>query len=298
MRDDLKYVHGMIWQAGGLPQIDKSIQLIEEHLTKEHLTADGKIFTTKNERLSQWKPEGEDLYNLVIKVFTTALTSDYLTYQAAIGQHSNSIPMNNEIDRVKTMAEVIAMMCIADLIDIHSASGEYHQIIPRLTLENIPFTDRHGTVYSRPQPVVSNWDPEQGNMILGGGIKFHEDCICLDYINKMNSIPMILNKEFLCKYPEEHKESYIKEDDDILDIQKKEELWGNYVCESKRRYAQALTFSNRLYLNHKPDTRGRYYAVGYYISSQNSSYKKASLQFANKEYLDDSIAIPKEKIKA
>lgn len=298
MRDNLKYVHDKLKQVGSLPQINKSIELIQEHLTKEHLTANGEPFVSKNNRLSQWKPTKEELYNLIVAVFTTALTSDYLTYQAAIGKHNNMIPIEDDMDRIKTMAEVVAMLCIADLIDIHSTPGEYHQIIPRLTLDNIPFVDRHGTVYDRPQRVESNWDPEQGNMILGGNLKYHDDCICLDYINKMNSIPMQLNRKFLCKYKEEHKTKYIKETDTEVDIQRKEELWGKYTCESKKRYAQALTFSNKLYLNHKPDTRGRYYAVGYYISSQGSSYKKAALQFANKEYLDDSVAFPKEKIKA
>ena len=298
MREDVKYVHDMVQQAGGLLQIDKAILLIQEHLDKTHLNGKGELFVSKNYRLSLWKPSKEEVYKLIIEVFTTTLTHDYLTYQALVGKHHHSIPMDNPLDQIKTMAEVIAMLCIADLIDIIRSPGEYHQIKPRLVLKDIPLTDRHGTVYHRPQPVESNYDPEQGNMILGGRLNYHEESICLDYINKMNRIPMALNKEFLLKYPEEPKKPFTNSPDTVtgesgMTAEEKAELWQCYAHDCRKRYAHALVCSDKLYLNHKPDTRGRMYAVGYYISTQGSSYKKASLQFANKEYLDDTIAFPK-----
>lgn len=287
MKEDVKFVHEMIQQVGGLAQIDRSIKLIQQHLNKEHVNGKGEPFISKNNRLAQWKPSHEELYRLVLEVFTTTLTHDYLTYQAIVGMHCNRIPIDNMLDQIKTMAEVIAMLCIADLIDIIRSPGEYHRIVPRLKLEGIPFVDKHGTVYHRPQPVKSNYDPEQGSMLLGGRLNHHEDKICLDYINKMNSIPMVLNKEFLLKYPEEPKK------ESTVDTPEKKELWDVYTNQCRKKYAHALVCSNKLYLNHKPDTRGRMYAVGYYISSQGSSYKKAALQFAKKEYLNDSIAFPK-----
>ena len=290
MKADEKYVHMKINEAGGLSQINKSIELIQEHLTKEHLTAKGEPFVSKNYRLSLWKPDYKELYNLVVSIFTTALTTDYLTYQAVVGKHNHVLPMEKTIDRVKTMAEVVAMLCLADLIDINSTRGKYHTITPCLVLKNIPFTDKHGTVYDRPQPVESNHDLEQGNMILGGKLNYHNGNICLDHINRMNKIPMALNKEFLIKYPEEPKS------DSVIDTPEKKALWQHYSKESKKRYAHALTSAEKLYLNHKPDTRGRVYAVGYYINPQGSGYQKAMLQFANKEHLDNSVAFPKNNL--
>jgi hypothetical protein len=292
MREDIRYVHEKIRQSGGLPQINKAIELIQEHLSKEHLTTNGNVFTKKNYRLSLWKPTEDELYNLIVAMFTTALTTDYLTYQAMVGFHNESIPMENTIDRVQTIAEVTALICIANLIDIHSIQGEYHKITPCLVLKNIPFTDRHGTVYSKPQPVKKNWDEEQGNMILGGKIKHHKDKICLDHINRMNKIPMSLNKEFILEYPEEPKEEFT--DSSItrkgkpgMSAIEKQEVWDRYTEECKQRYTHALITTNKLYLNHKPDTRGRIYTTGYYIDTQGSSYKKASIELYNKEYLND-----------
>ena len=108
MRADDKYVHEKIQQAGGLKQINKSIELIQEHLTKEHLTAKGEPFVAKNYRLSLWRPDHDELYNLVVSMFTTALTTDYLTYQEIVGIHKDKLPMSKTIDRAKTIAEVTA----------------------------------------------------------------------------------------------------------------------------------------------------------------------------------------------
>jgi len=161
-----------------------------------------------------------------------------------------------------------------------------------MILRNIPFTDSHGTVYNRPQLVESNWDEEQGRMLLGNRLNYHTDNICLDHINRMNSIPLSLNKEFLIKFPEEPKEEFedssmTKDGNPGMTAGEKRELWRKYTEEGKLKYAQALTFSDRVYLNHKPDTRGRTYASGYYINTQGSSYKKASIELYHKEKLND-----------
>lgn len=279
MRVDVKYVHNKINQAGGLPQIHKAVSLIQNHVSEKHLTSKNEIFTTKNQRLACWKPNQEDIYNLVVSMFTTALTSEYLTYQAMVSIYQSNLPMTKTADRVKTVAEVVAMLCLADLIDINSVRGEYHTITASLKLKNIPTTDKHGTIYEHAQPVESNHDPEQGRMILGGKVKYHDGNICLDHINRLNKIPLQLNKEFLLKYPEEPKKKIKEGEHD------KQEVWDTYKSVSRRKYAYALAMKQPVFINHKSCSRGRCYAVGYYINYQGTSYKKASLQFANKEYL-------------
>jgi hypothetical protein len=294
------YVHDKIKKAGGLPQINETVKLILEHLNKTHLTGKGEPFTKKNYRLSLWQPTEEKLYNLVVSIFTTTLTSEYNTYQSVVGKHSDAIPMDKTIDRVQTMAEVIAMMCIADLINIRSTKGEQHIIDSCMNLKGIPETDKHGTVYHRPQPVESNHDPVQGNMILGSKLNYHENNICLDHINKINSIPLCLNKEFLLKYPEEPVKPFknsplTKEGKPGMTKEEKECQWGKWKSESMCKWAKALVKSDRLFVNHKPDSRGRDYVCGYYINYQGNSYKKVMVELANKEKLNNLIPYPKER---
>ena len=285
MRDDEKYVHKMIQEAGGVSQIDDAVVLIQDYLI-------GSYYASKDQRLMDWNPTSKDIYNLIVSVFTVTLTTEYLTYQALMGMLNSKLPHSDVIDRVKTLAEVVALIHKAGLIEIKGTQGEYFMITPCLLLEGIPFVDNHATVYDRPQPVESNRDVDQGSMLLGGKLNHYEDDICLDHINRMNSIPMALNKEFLLKYPEEPKGEFTdspttKDGKPGMTATEKLQLWEKYVSDGKKRYAHALVTVDRVYLNHKYCTRGRTYAVGYYISTQGSSYKKASIQLANKEYLND-----------
>jgi len=294
MRDDVKYVHECIAEAGGLKQVKDSVDLVMEHLEKEHLTGKGEPFISKNHRLAKWKPSREQVYDLVVAMFTTALTSNYLTYQAMVGKHNGVMPHEETIDRVKTTAEVVACMCLADLIDINPTQGEYHTITPNFVIDGIPFVDHHNTVYNRPQRVTSNWDPEQGSMLLGGKLNHHEDRLALDHINKMNSIPMRLNRAFLLKYPEDREIKKYSNKRNLktpAEITEEKRLWGRYIQDARHKYAHALVTGDRLYLNYKFCTRGRTYAVGHYINTQGSSYKKASLELADKEYLDDILSM-------
>lgn len=274
MRDDEAFVHGKIQEVGGLTQIDNAVGLISNYLL-------GSYYESKNKRLAQWNPLREEIRNLVVAIFTVALTTEFLTYQALMGRLNNRLPMKDTLDRVKTLAEVTALVCKADLIDIKRTMKGYFVITPTLLLEGIPFVDRHATVYNRPQPVEGNWDMDQGSMLLGGPLNHHESEICLDHINRMNKIPMRLNEVFLLKYPEEPKS------EKAVNTPKKKQNWDSFVSTGKQKYAHALVKDKNIYLNHKYCTRGRTYATGYYISTQGSSYKKASIGLANKEKLND-----------
>lgn len=277
MRDDEAFVHESIQKAGGLIQVDNAIDLISAYLL-------GSYYESKNKRLAQWNPPKEEIRNLVVAIFTVALTTEFLTYQALVSRLNNSLPMKNTLDRIKTLAEITALVCQADLVDIERVmgkKGEYFVITPTLLLEGIPFVDRHATVYNRPQPVEGNWDMDQGSMLLGGPLNHHESNICLDHINRMNKIPMRLNEVFLLKYPEEPKS------EKTVNTPKKKQNWDSFVSIGKQKYAHALVKDKNIYLNHKYCTRGRTYATGYYISTQGSSFKKASIQLANKELLNN-----------
>jgi hypothetical protein len=277
MNDAEKFVKQVIEEAGGMVEIAEAIAAIQSYLT-------GTYYESKQKRLAEWTPSEEDLYKLIICVFTATLSGRYTTYQAMAGKLNKHIKMDSLIDRVKTISEVIAIISKTGLITIfRSGSGKYIMVGTEYTLgQPLPFVDKHATIYHRPQPVESNFDEEQGSMLLGGPLNHHEGFICLDHINKMNSIPLTLNKEFLVKYPEEPKK------EKSVDTIKKLELWELYVTKCKHKYAHMLAGKNKCFLNHKYCTRGRTYASGYCISTQGSSYKKAMIQLANKEYLHEN----------
>ncbi len=283
LREDEAYIKNEIESANGMPEITDAIARIWEYLGKEY-------YPSKTQRLKEWDPTEQEIYELVISIFTAVLVNGSLTYQALMGMLNYKIELDDVIDRVKILAEITAIISRTGLIDITKrGSGRYILISTEFQLDSdIPFVDKHGTVYHRAQPVEFNWDPEQGSMLLGGKMNHHEGNVCLDHINRMNKIPLTLNKEFLFKYKEEHKDTFIKKTDSDWNIIQKEKMWDQYVDNAKWKYIEALARDkNRIFINHKYCTRGRTYGVGYYINYQGSSFKKGSLQLVNKEYLNE-----------
>ena len=103
----------------------------------------------------------------------------------------------------------------------------------------------------------------------------HDGDICLDALNIVNSVQLQLDKDFLSSVEEEPTF-------DIKDPQQ-ETAWGDFKKASYRFYQLIAANGNRFYLTHKVDKRGRIYAHGYHITTQGSSFKKASIELAKEE---------------
>ena len=258
-----------------IPEIDKAIELIKEYKLKDY-------FPSKNKRLKEWEPSDNDLYEIVIAIVTLPITHDYVTYQMAVGLTEWRICVEANLDKIKIIAEIIALVNQIGLINIvRPGSGHSMYITTNYEIEQeIPLVDRHCTIYHRPQPVEDNYDPEQGSMILGGHINHHEEDICLEHINLMNQIPMELNYPFIIKYEEKPKKSAINNP-------QKEAQWKLYLKRAKQKYAEGLVKRSKIYLNHKYCTRGRCYTTGYFIDSQGNAFKKSAIELFNKEKVND-----------
>ena len=291
LRVDEKYLYDQLMEDGGMPEIDDAVRLIQEYRTKTYVSSKGNPLVNKNRYLGEWDPTEEDITEIVVSIFNAVLAHGRMTYQAICGMLNSKIVVEDLVDRVNIIASCTALVSKTGLVSIdYGISGEYIMIDTEYEMDDLLLVDRHGTIFHRPQLVESNMDDEQGSMILGGKLKFHNGNICLDHLNKMNQIPLCLNREFLMKFPETPKDGFLDEDDPEWKIRQKEDLWDLYVERSRDKMFEILsdktTHKNILYLNHKPCTRGRTYATGYYFSTQGGSFKKASLQLANKEYLN------------
>lgn len=266
------YVIAEIEKIGGLPEIPQAIELICEYLGKTY-------YPSKNRRLEQWHPDKGELFELVIGVFTIALSNKSLNYQAMAGMVAGRIGLDDHIESVLTAAEVLALIGRTGLIQItRTGSGNYIMFSTEYALENIPEPDRHEIQMDEIPVFTKNWHKDFGSRILGGRQNFHSHDICLDHINRMNAIPYQLNRKFLCKYEEAPTFT--------LDTREKREQWENFVRTSYRKYIEVTQKGNRFFLNHNYDKRGRCYAEGYHINTQGSSFKKAIVQLANEEIVE------------
>jgi len=266
------YVLQEINKLGGLPEIKESVNSICNYINKCY-------YPSKNRRLSLWNPDKGEIVELVIAIFTITLSNKSLTYQAIAGMVAGKIGLDNHTDQVKTAAEVIAIIASTGLITLtRKGSGVYIMINTTYSLEGIPEPSKH-EILMEPIPAYnSNYDETMGSRILGGKINHHEGDICLDHINRVNSIKYSLNKPFLRKYEEAPTFA--------LNTPEKRDQWELFIRTSYRKYIQIAQQGNVFYLNHNYDKRGRCYAEGYHVNTQGASFKKAIIELANKELVE------------
>ena len=260
-------------------KIQDSVDLIEDWLSVSY-------FPSKDARLAEVAKR--DITKLVeqIAVVTLQITKPML-FTAVVGEITGALRMTDKIDGTKTAAELLAVMADTDLFDIYKeAKYESMYLVSNYELddETLEFIDR--TKYLppmvvEPNIVTHNYDAayltEKSSHILGKG-NHHEGDICLDSINKFNQVPLSLNKRLLVSLSERPKRQFI-------DPEKKEQ-WTQFVKESYATYRDLIQVGNRMFLTHKVDKRGRTYAQGYHVSTQGNEFRKAIIEFADKEVIE------------
>ena len=182
------------------------------------------------------------------------------------------------------MAEITAVLCATDAFDIEKAN----KMASLMVVSNIPLSERLVTFIEESQflpPMVceplelthnysSGYLTHNDSLILGTG-NHHDGDICLDVLNTMNKVALKLDTEFLSQVEEEPTFD--------LDTQDKLDQWNKFKEQSYMMYSLLASQGNQFYLTHKVDKRGRIYCHGYRISTQGTSFKKASLEFAKEE---------------
>jgi hypothetical protein len=240
-------------------------------------------YASKQDRIRSWARTEPNIPEIVISCFTTTLLHRSLSYQAICGMLNHKIKLDDTIDRVRTIAEIIAVISKTGLIHIkRQGKGETTTIAAGYELtHDIPTDDRHELNKHKAQEIVSNYDDIQGSMLLGCQLNHHEDNICLAHINRMNRIPLSLSIELL-KSMEEMPTFE-------LDTPDKKKQWEYYKKSSLHKYVEVVRDSdNKVFTDHKYCTRGRCYDLGYHISSQGTSYKKAIVQLHKRELVKDT----------
>lgn len=141
-----------------------------------------------------------------------------------------------------------------------------------------------------PRPVTNNYqtgyETIKGSVILNGSEYFGDKDLCLDHLNRANSVALCLDIETI-KSPEG---KYIRPTrnpgEDFAEFRKRQRQADVFYATSVDVMDQIDQLSDRLYLTHKFDRRGRCYASGYHINTQGTDYNKAVLQLAKKEVVN------------
>lgn len=124
---------------------------------------------------------------------------------------------------------------------------------------------------------------QKGRIILNGSDVFDDEDVCLDHINRANSVGLELNLDVVAS-----KEGYMippvrKIGESFEDFRKRKRQMEVFYDTSVEVMEGVASLGNEIWLTHKYDRRGRCYCVGYHVNAQGTDYNKAVLSLARKE---------------
>lgn len=188
----------------------------------------------------------------------------------------------------------------ADLVDYN---GGIQMFIIRLDIDSKTRQEIDHFQYPLPmvvQPKKINNNLENGHISketsrslvvlnAGGETDFYEEAhLCLDHINRMNSIPLTLNMQTAELIDNEWADiGRRRPGESYQQYEMRQRAFENYDSTAKDVMYALIGIRSTFWLTHKYDRRGRTYCQGYHVTTQGTSWNKAVIQFANKEELND-----------
>jgi hypothetical protein len=142
----------------------------------------------------------------------------------------------------------------------------------------------------KPKPVKNNFDTGyltiKKSVILNGSEYFEDKDVCLDHLNRANSVALELSMETVHSEEGRYIRPTRNPNEDFAEFQKRQKQSDIFYATSVDVMESLNMVSNELYLTHRFDRRGRCYASGYHVNSQGTDYNKAVLTLANKELIE------------
>lgn len=259
-------------------RVQQGVQLLTEWLNPPE-----PYYASKQARLDQIK--SLNLEELVWSVFLgTAYCQTEELFTGVSAMLASRLGMNDKKEAIHTCAEILAVLCYTDAYDLIKPS-KYAQLYVKSNLElsdellnQIAMGQYLPPMLIKPRDVHHNRDNPHltynDSLVLGKG-NHHDGDLCLDVINSKNQVALRLDTDYLCSVEETPK----NKPTDHLQIQQ----WNTFKRQSYKVYEMLVKANNEFYLTHKYDKRGRMYAQGYHVSTQGTSFKKASIELAKQE---------------
>ena len=260
-------------------KIVQGVELINQYKAKTY-------YESKNKRVAQLKDM--DVTELVTDIFVgIAYFLREELFTSVTAQMAGRLEFSDKTDAIKTVAEILAILCSTDVFDISKANKMASLcIVSRMQLPSDLVSFIENSCYLPPmvcEPVElinnmsSGYLTHNDSLILGNG-NHHDGDLCLDVLNTINRVQLRLDTVFL---------STVEETPTFdLDTPEKNEQWLRFKKQSYSFYRLMVDDGNQFYLTHKVDKRGRIYASGYHITTQGTAFKKASIELANEELVE------------
>jgi len=281
-------------------RLEQGVALIQEFLGKTY-------YQSKMDRLAQL--DQLDLPELVMEIFVGIAYSQKPELLTAVSaQIATRIGFDDKVAALTTTAELLAVLCETDAFDITKASKMASlMVVSRIPLSEELLTYIEESTYlppmaCEPLPLTHNYSSgyltHNDSLILGSGNQ-HDGDLCLDVLNTMNKVALKLDIDFLSQVEEEAnisldsiKEAATSKGERISEATAQEryrlavENWSAFKVQSYKFYYLMQSQGNRFHFCWKVDKRGRIYSCGFHLNPQGTAFKKASLEFAEEEFVD------------
>jgi hypothetical protein len=141
----------------------------------------------------------------------------------------------------------------------------------------------------KPKEVKSNLDTGYetitNSVVLNGSSIFKDKDMCLDHLNRANSVGLCLEYKTITEQEGRFKKPKRKPEE-AFDAYRKRVRQAEVFFSASFQVMEELTaLTDTVYLTHRYDRRGRCYASGYHVNSQGTDYNKAVLTLSNKELI-------------
>ncbi len=131
----------------------------------------------------------------------------------------------------------------------------------------------------------SGYMSDRSRIILNGSDVFDEEDVCLDHINRANSVGLNLNMDVIASEEGMMIKPKRKNGESFPDFQKRQKQAEVFYNTSIEVMQGLLALGNEFWVTNKYDRRGRTYSVGYHINPQGMDYNKAVLELSRKEVI-------------
>jgi hypothetical protein len=188
------------------------------------------------------------------------------------------------VDEIKRAAE-------ADLVDWHASLGLF---IVRFDISADVQAELEQYQYPLPmvvQPRLVRTNRDTGYCETQGSIilkkNHHGDDVCLDHINRMNSIRFAIDIDTVRMIRNRWRNlDHPKTGESDEEFRKRVKAFEKYDRSSRAVISKLLQFGNYFWLTHKYDKRGRTYCQGYHVNYQGAPWNKAVIELADKELVE------------
>lgn len=299
-------IHTLKKALGEQKTINDVVTMLEEYLAKTHSYS---YEVNKEIRVREDLLEAHaalrklDLTNLIYSLFCHVWSKNeqVCTVQELAGMCINKLDGISSLFRKLTAVEIIlTAFSECKLIEVDTTYGEtltFRCRIP-LTMELMEETTKQGYVLPSivvPEKVCTNRDigykTFKSSLILGG--KFHERPQNLNHINRINSVAFEYEHRLeLLTEPVFNMEPKVKNNgqwESQEDIVTRYRAFKQLHDSLPDKVDIMKMYSDKFYLVHAYDTRGRSYVKAFEFNYQGSGYLKAMVNLNNKEIIKEEF---------